>query len=93
MSKFETIVIFNPNSKHVEDMKGDLKYLIERYGKVTNVEDWGIRKLAYPIKKHSQGHYVLMNYETDKPTECTDTIQKYYETEEEIIKHIIVKTD
>jgi small subunit ribosomal protein S6 len=39
--------------------------IIENKGKVINKEYWGLRDLAYPIKKNNRGHYILINIEAD----------------------------
>src|SRR5688572_7918612 len=49
----------------VETLSGNVADLIKKEGgKVTKTEQWGLKTLAYRIKKNKKGHYVLMNIES-----------------------------
>ena len=77
LNKYESIYIINPNV----DAEG-IKGLVEKFnaliesegGKVTETNEWGMKKLAYPIKKLTQGYYVLVNFEA-KP-EFIDELER-----------------
>ena len=65
MRRYETIFIADPDLQ--EDARKNLfeKYknlLTQEKGILINFDDWGNRKLAYPIKKKARGHYVCMTY-------------------------------
>eukprot|EP00270_Netrium_digitus_P006883 TRINITY_DN1988_c0_g1_i2.p1 TRINITY_DN1988_c0_g1~~TRINITY_DN1988_c0_g1_i2.p1 ORF type:complete len:279 (-),score=71.87 TRINITY_DN1988_c0_g1_i2:292-1086(-) len=62
----------------------------ERRGKIWRLNDWGMRELAYKIKKAKRAHYVLMNVEL--PANKIDEIGNILMTEERIIRHLIMKT-
>lgn len=64
------------------------------------LKNGGLRKLAYPIKKHDRGYYVLFNFEQEAESindfETIDNLNRYYnenESENAIMKHIIVRAD
>jgi small subunit ribosomal protein S6 len=66
MKKYETIYIVQPDlgdeevkslSEKVQDVITTLK------GECFRLEDWGMRKLAYPLKKQSRGRYFYLNFE------------------------------
>ena len=40
------------------------KAMVEAEGTLTNIDEWGKRRLAYPINDMAEGYYVLMNMET-----------------------------
>ena len=40
------------------------KAMVEAEGTLTNIDEWGKRRLAYPINDLNEGYYVLMNMET-----------------------------
>ena len=40
------------------------KAMVEAEGTLTNIDEWGKRRLAYPINDMAEGYYVLMNIET-----------------------------
>lgn len=93
MKRFESILIINGNLNESEVEKVQEKIIneIKQNGGIENVENWGKKKLAYPVKGHSQGIYVLINFLSDM--EYIDELEKIIGNTEEVIKHIIVKVD
>lgn len=68
MNRYETVFIFTPvlseeQAKEAVDTYKDL--LKAEGGKIVHSEDWGLRKLAYPIQKKSTGFYFLVEYDAD----------------------------
>ena len=94
MNKYESIIILSPNINE-EDRKKELeKYqkLFESFSdKPVTVEDWGKKKLAYPIQKQNEGYYVLFNFCSN--AENIDEIERQYENDDNVIKHIVVKQE
>lgn len=68
MRYYETLYIMNPDLAE-EDHQGviaKINGLIEaKKGVITNLEPWGKRTLAYPVKKRDRGYYVLVQYCAD----------------------------
>ncbi len=60
-------------------------------GEVTAVEHWGKRQLAYPIKKHDNGYYVVVQFKTtaDKLPEFERAIK----LDEEVLRHLVVLSE
>ena len=60
-------------------------------GKVTKVDEWGKRRLAYPINYKTEGYYVLVNFESEAtlPREIERTMQ----IAESILRYLIVKVE
>lgn len=93
MNKYESIIIVDPKVD-----EAGLKALEERYtkminehGKVESVENMGLKKLAYPIKKNEEATYLLFNFEA-KP-EFIAELERNYRITDEIIKFIVVKKE
>jgi len=94
LNKYESIYIINPNVE-ADGVKG----LVEKFnaliesegGKVTETNEWGMKKLAYPIKKLTQGYYVLVNFEA-KP-EFIDELERVYKITDNVIKFITVRKE
>lgn len=93
MNRYETVIIINPS---VED--AGVKALIEKFsdlinhdGKVEKVEELGMRRLAYEIKKHKEANYVVINFEA-KPELITE-LERIYRITDEVIKFIVVRAD
>ena len=61
---YEVLYIINPNLGEEETaaLVEKFKTLAESRGTVTEVDEWGKRKLAYPIDDLSEGYYVLMTF-------------------------------
>lgn len=65
MRKFETLILLSPelSADKREEVLGTLKEIIERDGgKVEDVDQWGMRDLAYPVRKQMRGFYVRLVY-------------------------------
>lgn len=60
-----------------------------RGGEVVEVNHWGRRRLAYPIKRHIEGNYVVSQIKLD-PTQVPD-LETNLRISEEVIRHLIVK--
>lgn len=68
MTNYETLLLFSP------ELSGDartpvidgFKAIIEREnGKITAEDHWGMRDLAYPVKKQMRGYYLRLEYQTE----------------------------
>lgn len=90
-NNYETIMIINSNLEEATIRATVEKFesLINANGKVESTEEWGKKKLAYPIKKQAEGYYVLVNF-TSNP-EFIDELDRIYNITDEVIKHIVVK--
>ena len=94
LNKYESIYIVNPNveGEGIKNLVEKFNALIESEGgKVTETTEWGMKKLAYPIKKLTQGYYVLVNFEA-KP-EFIDELERIYEITDNVIKFIKVRKE
>ena len=92
-NNYETIIIINSNLDEAATKATVEKFttLIGENGTVESTEEWGKKKLAYPIKKQNEGYYVLVNF-TSNP-EFIDELERVYNITDEVIKHIVVKKD
>lgn len=70
MRTYETIFIVHPevtgdaSAAVIEKFKG---VLTEQGAEILKLDDWGIRKLAYPVKKQGRGTYVYLAYQAEAP--------------------------
>lgn len=60
-------------------------------GKVTKVENWGLRSLAYKIAKNRKAHYVLLNI--DAPAGVVAELERQTQINEDVIRYMTVKVD
>lgn len=93
MNKYELICIFDPNAGEEKrnQLLDRLKEIIETDGEVENVDEWGLRKLAYEINKLSEGYYVLINFTTNP--ENPKELDRILKISDEAIRHMIVKIE
>ena len=60
-------------------------------GQVDQVDPWGKRRLAYPVKKHLAGFYYLMHI--NLPASTIRNLERNLRLMEDVIRHLIVRTD
>ena len=71
MRLYECVIIGRQDvsSGHVEELVNEFCSIIEKDGgSIKKREYWGLRSLAYRIKKNRKGHYILLNFETNSKT-------------------------
>ena len=63
-ANYEAIYILNPalTEEQTAAMVAKFKGVVEANGTVTEVDEWGKRRLAYPINDLMEGYYVLMTF-------------------------------
>ncbi len=94
MPGYELVFIVQPEME-----EEPLNALVERItetihvlkGQVHQVEPWGKRRLAYPIKKHREGFYFLMQMELPAPE--VRSLERNLKLMEDVIRHLIVRRD
>jgi small subunit ribosomal protein S6 len=64
------------------------RFITENGGTISNVEQWGKRKLAYPIKHFMEGSYVLTRFKS-KPT-LGKALEANLRISEEVLRHLLV---
>ncbi len=94
MRTYELVTIFTPET--LDDAVPDStervhKLISNKGGAIGRIQHWGKRRLSYPINHHTEGHYVLTNFEME-PTEMS-TLDSELQVSEEILRHMIVRVD
>ncbi len=67
------------------------KELIEANGTIVKVDEWGKRRLAYPIKKEEEGYYTLISFKSS--TAFTAELDRIYNITDGVLRSLIVKTE
>lgn len=94
VNQYETVFIATPvlSETQIKEVVGKFKSLIKsNKGELINEEDWGLRKLAYPIQKKSTGFYYLIEYKSDG--EIIEKLETEFKRDERIIRFLTVKMD
>ena len=63
--KYEVLYIIDPElgEEGIAALVEKFKAMVEAEGTLSNIDEWGKRRLAYPINDLTEGYYVLMNFE------------------------------
>jgi small subunit ribosomal protein S6 len=91
---YELVFIVNPelDEDDLTAVRERVEGLIERSsGKVTKVEPWGLRRLAYPVQKQGEGQYVLM--QLDIEARGVAELERDLGLVEPILRHLIVRVE
>jgi small subunit ribosomal protein S6 len=76
----------------LDGVVNNIEELVKRNnGTVTKVEPWGLRRLAYPIKKQQEGRYFLM--ELDLEPQSVAELERVLKLTEPVIRHLIVRLE
>ncbi len=88
--KYETLFIVNPNlgDEETAAVVDKFKSLIEANGSVEKIDDWGKRRLAYPINDLMEGYYTLIEF-TSVPTFPAELDRKY-KIDDNIMRSMII---
>jgi small subunit ribosomal protein S6 len=94
VARYENIVVLNPDctKEEEEELLKRIAANIEKTGAaIVKLDDWGVRKLAYPIKKKDRGHYFF--YLLDMAEDKVAGLGKFYRTVDNILRHMFVVID
>lgn len=94
MNKYELAVVVN--AKLEDDARAavveKVKEYITRYnGTITNVDDWGKKKLAYEIQKMSEGYYYFIQFEAE--ADCPAELERHVRIMENVLRYLCVRQD
>ena len=94
MIKYESMYILKPD---IEEEKKDA--LVKRFsdiveksgGKVEKIDEWGKKRLAYPIQYINDGYYVLMTFEAE-PTLPAE-LERNYKIADDVLRYIVINLE
>jgi len=94
LNHYETVFIVTPVLSEVQMKEAVDKFrgiITSRNGQIVNEENWGLRKLAYPIQNKSTGFYNMFQFVA--PGELINQLEIEYKRDERIIRFLTVKLD
>ena len=93
INSYETLFVVNCNGgeEAVKATVDKFTKLVAENGTIESVNEWGKRRLAYPIDDIPEGYYVVVNFksETSFPAE----LERLFNIDETIMRSVIVKID
>ena len=95
MSKYEIAVVLSAKLED-EERAGiieKIKGLVERFsGNVTDVDEWGKKKLAYEIQKMDEAYYYFVHFETEN-SDCPNEMEQQLRIMDGVIRYLVVAQD
>lgn len=94
MNKYELAVVLNvkledeERAAAIEKVKG---YITRFGGTVTNVDEWGKKRLAYEIQKSREAYYYFIQFEGD--ANCPNEVEAHVRIMEPVIRYLVVKQE
>ncbi len=93
-NSYETVFIVTPvlSEAQVKETADKFAEIVtSNGGKIVNKEDWGLRKLAYPIQKKTTGFYQLIEFKAEGT--IVDLLETAYRRDERVIRFLTFKLD
>ncbi len=94
MANYESVLIARQDLgvSQVNSLVSDLSDVIKKEGgEVVKIDNWGLKNLAYRIKKNRKGYYVLLNITA--PAKAVSEYERRIRLNEDIIRYMTVKVD
>ena len=94
MNQYETVFILTPVLSDVQMKEAVEKFkgiLTAEGAEIINEENWGLKKLAYPIEKKSTGFYQLVEFKAEP--KVIQKLELNYRRDERVIRYITIKMD
>lgn len=91
---YELVVILNPEmadeavGSSIEKLKG---WITAKGGTIMAQEQWGRKKLSYPVKRHREGIFVLTQYQGE--TQSNRELEGNLKLSEEVLRYLLVKKE
>ena len=95
MNKYELAVVVNVKLEDeeraavIEKVK---EYIVRFGGTVTDVEEWGKKRLAYEIHKMKDAYYYFIKFESEN-TDCPNEVEDNIRIMENVIRFLVVKQE
>ena len=94
MSLYESVIIARQeiSAEQVEKLADEIDLILKNNeGRTEKRENWGLRTLAYKIKKNRKGHYLLFNYECEP--DAVIELERQLRLNEDVLRYLTIKID
>jgi small subunit ribosomal protein S6 len=94
MQNYETVFILNPvlsDDQAKDTVDKFVKVLKKAKAEILNTEQWGLKKMAYPINKKSTGFYNLIEFTAE--TSVINTLETEYRRDESVMRFLTTALD
>ncbi len=94
MNKYELAVVLSVKLEDEERAAAIEKvtgYITRFGGTVTNIDEWGKKRLAYEIQKMKEAYYYFIQFESD--SNCPNELESHVRIMEPVIRYLCVRQD
>lgn len=94
VNQYETVFILTPvlsETQIKESVENYEKYITDNGGEIVHKENWGLKKLAYPIQKKNSGYYNLLEFKAEGAV--IEKLEVLFKRDERIMRFLTVKLD
>jgi small subunit ribosomal protein S6 len=94
MALYEHVLIARPDisPQQVDALIEDITRTVgEQGGKIAKNEYWGLRNLAYRVRKNRKGHYAMLNI--DAPSEAIAELERRLRINEDVLRYLTIKVE
>ncbi|MDO4398455.1 MAG: 30S ribosomal protein S6 [Oscillospiraceae bacterium] len=88
---YETVVVYSlsKGEEAAKELAEKFKAMMEAHGTVDSVDEWGKRRLAYPINDEEDGYYVLYNHQCE--SEFPAELDRVLRITDGVLRSLIIK--
>jgi small subunit ribosomal protein S6 len=80
------------SAQQVEELTAQLTGVLEQMGgKVTKLEQWGVKSLSYRVRKNRKAHFTFMN--VDAPSAALSEIERQERLNEDVLRYLTIRVD
>jgi small subunit ribosomal protein S6 len=80
------------SAQQVEELTAQLTGVLEQLGgKVTKLEQWGVKSLSYRVRKNRKAHFTFMN--VDGPSAALSEIERQERLNEDVLRYLTIRVD
>lgn len=93
--EYEIMVVLHPDitGELIDERITALGDLLRQHGNsVSEIIDWGRRRLAYPIQRAYEGHYLIAHYSADTAADGI-ALERALAIDDQVLRHLIVRRD
>lgn len=96
MRTYELMYVIDPRAseQEAEAVHDTVRKLVTDNGaRITKEDDWGRRKLAYPIDKQTEGRYMLFYLHADHAFTGAEELERRLQQSDKVLRYMTVRTD
>ena len=90
---YETVMVFSVKGgeEKAQELKEKFKAMIEEQAEEVSMDDWGKRKLAYEIDDLTEGHYILMHFESE--SSLPKELERNFKISEDVMRFLVIRKE